>query len=310
MTLADAITAPHVQYRALLPMLIVLGVATAGVLVEAVLPRRAAPASPSWCCNLGGLVAAFVAVVANVDRAGVVAAGHGRPGPADAVPAGHDPAAGVPRRSCSWPSSRSTPTAARSSRQAVDAARLRRRARGSMRSGRQQTEVFPLAMFAVGGMLLFPASNNLLLMFVALEVLSLPLYLLVRAGPAPPPALAGGRDEVLPARRVLLGVLPLRHRAGLRLRRLGRPRRDRRRARSTTQSDTLLFAGIALIAVGLLFKVSAPRRSTAGRPTSTRARRRRSPRSWRACTKVAAFGALLRVFYVGFGAAAAGTGAR
>ena len=33
-------------------------------------------------------------------------------------------------------------------------------------------------MFAVGGMLLFPASNDLLTMFVALEVLSLPLYLL------------------------------------------------------------------------------------------------------------------------------------
>ena len=33
-------------------------------------------------------------------------------------------------------------------------------------------------MFAVGGMLLFPAANDLLTMFVALEVLSLPLYLL------------------------------------------------------------------------------------------------------------------------------------
>ena len=33
-------------------------------------------------------------------------------------------------------------------------------------------------MFAVGGMMLFPAANDLLTMFVALEVLSLPLYLL------------------------------------------------------------------------------------------------------------------------------------
>ena len=45
-------------------------------------------------------------------------------------------------------------------------------------TGVTQTEVFPLLMFAVGGMLLFPASNDLLTMFVALEVLSLPLYLL------------------------------------------------------------------------------------------------------------------------------------
>ena len=44
--------------------------------------------------------------------------------------------------------------------------------------GLEHTEVFPLMMFAVGGMMLFPASNDLLTMFVALEVLSLPLYLL------------------------------------------------------------------------------------------------------------------------------------
>ncbi len=44
--------------------------------------------------------------------------------------------------------------------------------------GLEHTEVFPLMMFAVGGMMLFPAANDLLTMFVALEVLSLPLYLL------------------------------------------------------------------------------------------------------------------------------------
>jgi NADH-quinone oxidoreductase subunit N len=44
--------------------------------------------------------------------------------------------------------------------------------------GLEQTEVFPLMMFALTGMLLMPASNDLLTMFVALEVLSLPLYLL------------------------------------------------------------------------------------------------------------------------------------
>ena len=41
-----------------------------------------------------------------------------------------------------------------------------------------QTEVFPLTLFAIGGMMLFPAADDLLTMFVALEVLSLPLYLL------------------------------------------------------------------------------------------------------------------------------------
>ncbi len=46
------------------------------------------------------------------------------------------------------------------------------------KAGVMQTEVFPLTMFAVGGMLLFPAADDLLTMFIALEVLSLPLYLL------------------------------------------------------------------------------------------------------------------------------------
>lgn len=42
------------------------------------------------------------------------------------------------------------------------------------KAGVIQTEVFPLTMFAVGGMLLFPAADDLLTMFIALEVLSLP----------------------------------------------------------------------------------------------------------------------------------------
>src|SRR5688572_7204046 len=50
--------------------------------------------------------------------------------------------------------------------------------RAALITGLAQTEVFPLTMFAIGGMMLFPAANDLLTMFVALEVFSLPLYLL------------------------------------------------------------------------------------------------------------------------------------
>ena len=42
----------------------------------------------------------------------------------------------------------------------------------------QQTEIFPLFLFAVGGMMLFPVATDLITLFVALEVFSLPLYLL------------------------------------------------------------------------------------------------------------------------------------
>ena len=41
-----------------------------------------------------------------------------------------------------------------------------------------QTEVFPFTLFALGGMMTFCAANDLLTMFIALEVLSLPLYLM------------------------------------------------------------------------------------------------------------------------------------
>jgi NADH-quinone oxidoreductase subunit N len=44
--------------------------------------------------------------------------------------------------------------------------------------GLEHTEVYPLLLFAVGGMLLFAAASDLLTLFVGLEVLSLPLYLL------------------------------------------------------------------------------------------------------------------------------------
>lgn len=46
------------------------------------------------------------------------------------------------------------------------------------KAGRQQTEIFPLALFATGGMMAFTSAMDLLTLFIALEVLSLPLYVL------------------------------------------------------------------------------------------------------------------------------------
>ena len=50
--------------------------------------------------------------------------------------------------------------------------------KAAVKAGFTTTEVFPLLLFAVGGMLVFPAANDLLTLFIALEVFSLPLYLL------------------------------------------------------------------------------------------------------------------------------------
>src|SRR5690606_15185828 len=48
----------------------------------------------------------------------------------------------------------------------------------STRAGMVQTEVYPLTMFALAGMFGFAQANDLLTLFIALEVLSLPLYVL------------------------------------------------------------------------------------------------------------------------------------
>src|SRR3954468_23701067 len=163
-----------------------------------------------------------------------------------------------------------------------------------------QTEVYPLAMFALGGMLLFPACNNLLLMFVALEVLSLPLYLL--CGLARRRRLLSQEAAVkyfllgaFSSAFFLYGIALLYGYAG------SVDLGDILAATATTgHSDALLFLGIAMLAVGLLFKVGAvPFQAWTpdvyqGSPTPVTA-------LMAACTKVAAFGALLRVFYVAFG---------
>ncbi len=162
-----------------------------------------------------------------------------------------------------------------------------------------QTEIFPLALFALGGMLLFTACNNLLLMFVALEVLSLPLYLM--AGLARRRRLLSQEAALkyfllgaFASAFFLYGVALLYGYAG------SVDLGDIHNATAVTgKSDSLLFLGIAMLAVGLLFKVGAvPFQAWTpdvyqGSPTPVTA-------LMAACTKVAAFGALLRVFYVAF----------
>jgi NADH-quinone oxidoreductase subunit N len=166
-------------------------------------------------------------------------------------------------------------------------------------TSRVQTEIFPLAMFAVGGMLIFPLSNNLLLMFVALEVLSLPLYLM--AGMARRRRLLSQEAAM---KYFLLGAFASAFFLyGLALL-YGYANSVDLTAilRSTTtssKSDVLLYVGLALLIVGLLFKAGiAPFHSWTpdvyqGAPTPVTA-------FMAACTKVAAFGAIIRVLYVGF----------
>jgi NADH-quinone oxidoreductase subunit N len=164
-----------------------------------------------------------------------------------------------------------------------------------------QTEVFPFALFALGGMMAFVAANDLLTMFIALEVLSLPLYLmcglarrrrLLSQEAAVKYFLLGAFGSAF----FLYGVALLYGYAGsVRLSAIANA------AAGSLVSDTLLFAGLALLLIGLLFKGSVAPFHTwtpdvyQGAPTPVTA-------FMAACTKVAAFGAIARVLYVAFGA--------
>jgi NADH-quinone oxidoreductase subunit N len=172
--------------------------------------------------------------------------------------------------------------------------------REGLLAGITHTEVYPLTLFAVGGMMLFPASNDLLTMFVALEVLSLPLYLL--CGLARRRRLLSQEASVkyfllgaFSSAFFLFGIAMLYGYSGsVRLSAIAAA------ASSDTGSTTLLLAGMALAGVGLLFKIGAvPFQSWKpdvyqGAPTPVTA-------LMASCTVVSAFGALLRVFYVAFG---------
>ncbi len=168
-------------------------------------------------------------------------------------------------------------------------------------SERVQTEVYPLATFAIGGMMLFTAANDLLIMFVALEVLSLPLYLI--SGLARRRRLLSQEAAV---KYFLLGAFAsafFLYGLALVYGAVGSVRlRDIREANLTAGSDVLLVLGLSLLVVGLLFKASVAPFHTwtpdvyQGAPTPVTA-------FMAACTKVAAFGAILRLLYVAFGTA-------
>jgi proton-translocating NADH-quinone oxidoreductase chain N len=301
---AATIPAPHFEWGLLSPVLLVFGVAIAGVLVEAFAPRTLRR-TMHIALSLGGLAGAFVLTVVLAATNSIFSGG--KPGTVVAVGT-----VGVDRPTLFIQATIlvlafvSVLLIAESSHEVTSFTPQAAAVPGSpeeregLLAGLSHTEVYPLTLFAVGGMLLFPAANDLLTMFIALEVLSLPLYLLcglarrrrlLSQEAAMKYFLLGAFSSAF----FLFGIAMLYGYAGsVQLAAIATA------AQSGTASSTLLYAGLALLGIGLLFKIGAvPFQAWKpdvyqGAPTPITA-------LMASCTLVSAFGALLRVFYVAFG---------
>jgi proton-translocating NADH-quinone oxidoreductase chain N len=300
---ASTITAPSIEYSQLAPMLVVFGAAIVGVLVEAFVPRPLRRAA-HLVLTLGSLTAAFILTVIVAETHTLFARGAAGHVAAEGAVAIDRPTLFIQATILVLAfvsvlliadSPATSPFAAQAAATPGSAEE-----REGLAAGFMHTEIFPLVLFSVGGMLLFPASNDLLTMFIALEVLSLPLYLLCGLArrrrllsheAAMKYFLLGAFSSAF----FLFGIAMLYGFAGsVQLSAIATA------ATSNTSQSTLLYAGIALTGLGLLFKVGAvPFHGWKpdvyqGAPTPITA-------LMASCVVVSAFGALLRVFYVAFG---------
>jgi len=288
------LTAPKLDYALLAPILIILGAALLGVLVEAFV-KQAIRARLQLAIALTGIIIAFeqlyrvrnqgssIAAVTSVsiDGAGIFMQGAILVFAFVGILIIADQDNFAPQASA-LPGSNEEAIA--------------------LQSGKQQTEVFPLTLFAVSGMMLFPIATDFITLFVALEVLSLPLYLmaglsrrrrLLSQEAALKYFLLGAYSSAF----FLFGAALLYGYSGsLSLNGLTDA------IHGAGGNDVFLLLGIAFISVGLLFKVGAvPFHSWTpdvyqGAPTPITG-------FMAAATKAAAFGAMLRIFYVGLDAA-------
>ena len=291
---------PEIDYLAILPLIIVFGGGLIGCLLEGFLNRHRRPTAQLWL-SIITLVAALVAVIwVARDNQGITAAGAVTiDGPTLLIQGLVLMLSILGVLAMSERLGGTNPDAFTQAGVSVPGSAAEAEA---VRLGGTTTEIYPLTLLSVGGMMLFPASNDLLLMFIALEVLSLPLYVL--SGLARRRRLLSQEASL---KYFLLGAFSsafFLFGAVLLYGFAGSMRLDVIAEAIGTQTgmDGLLVPGILLVAVGLLFKVGAvPFHSWVpdvyqGAPTTVTG-------FMAACTKVAAFGAMLRLFYVGVEAA-------
>nr|WP_203685540.1 NADH-quinone oxidoreductase subunit NuoN [Streptomyces sp. SID14515] len=309
-------TAPKIEYTQLMPVLIIVGAAVLGILVEAFVPRRARYHAQLFL-TVVAVAASFAAIV------GLAAGGYGTT-KAQIAAMGAIAIDGptlflqgtillVAMVAVFTFAERRLDPTAHGNR--VDSFAAQAGAvpggegeKAAVRAGFATTEVFPLLLFSVAGLLVFPAANDLLTLFIALEVFSLPLYLLCAVArrkrllsqeAAVKYFLLGAFSSAF----FLFGIALLYGYAGsLAYADIanvvdGSVLEIDPALADTMGNDALLLIGGAMILVGLLFKVGAiPFHMWTpdvyqGAPTPVTG-------FMAAATKVAAFGAMLRLLYV------------
>lgn len=290
-------TPPAIDYAALSPMIVIFAAAIISVLVEAFAPRTVRRFL-QLLIVFGALFASGVLIILNAGTRTITAAGAvAIDGPAlvlmgTIVLLAILGAALMAERAID-PVGDAFAARASSLPGSEDEKQLTQR-------GYLQTEIWPLTLFAVLGMLLFVTANNLLLMFVALEIISLPLYLMT--GMARRRRLLSQEASL---KYFLLGVFASAfylYGAALVYGYSGSivfP--EIAQAVSSKPSESIvLFIGLGMLIIGPLFKIGAvPFHQWVpdvyqGAPTAVVG-------FMAATVKVAAFGALLRILYVAFG---------
>jgi NADH-quinone oxidoreductase subunit N len=295
--LAASFEVPVIEYGQLAPIIIVLGMAVISLLVEAFAPRTARRPIQLVLVFVT-LAAAFAAVVMNRGTSHIAAMGSvAVDGPTlfmqgSILVLAFIAALVMAERQVDPLGDAFAPRASALPGSADEIA--------FTQLGWLQTEVWPLFLFSVGGMLLFPASADLLTMFVALEVLSLPLYIM--AGLARRRRLLSQEAAL---KYFVLGAFSsafFLYGTALFYGYAGSVDLSAISDALTANAGSmwLVVTATALVSVGLLFKIGAvPFHQWTpdvyqGSPTPITG-------FMAACTKIAAFGALLRIMYVALG---------
>lgn len=293
--MTNVLIAPSIDYLALLPMIIVGVAAIVGVVFEAFLPRGARR-GVQLTLVFAALVAALAVLVSNAGIR-VITGGLAIDGPSIFL---QGLILVISIVAAMLLAERSVDPAGDAFAPRVSSLPGSDEERELARRGFAQTEVWPLMLFAVLGMMIFTAANDLLVMFIALEIMSLPLYLMV--------GMARRRrllSQEAALKYFVLGAfssaffifgaaLLYGYSASITL-----PGIADALAAQPGESG-LVIAGFALVVVGLLFKVGAvPFHQWVpdvyqGAPSPVTG-------FMAAAVKVAAFGAILRFLYVAFG---------